>query len=213
MLNRTSFIKARLSPLQQSYRALSSLGPKGAVEHTHFRASGIPHPLHAKPKEYFTSQPKDVVDAQMGDHTGRQQNHIWTTTEIDFIRKNMYRHIPTTAIDKGVNTVMYSLYHIFNFISGYREKNPTTSAIEWRLIVLVRPNWLDHHTMLSHTTNLSLSPTPPFDLLGEHRWRSRLCRCRFSPFQEPAHPAARSRLDPHAPRGGGERAHAPARVS
>jgi len=31
---------------------------------------------------------------------------------------------------------MYGLYHTFNFISGYREKNPTTSAIEWRLIVL-----------------------------------------------------------------------------
>jgi hypothetical protein len=136
MLSRTFSFKARLYPLQQSCRVLSSLGAKGAVEHTHFRASGIPHPLHAKPKAYFDSLSKETVDAKMGDHTGRQQNHIWTTAEIDFIRKNMYRHKPTTAIDKGVNAVMYGLYHTFNFISGYREKNPSTSAIEWRLIVL-----------------------------------------------------------------------------
>ena len=31
---------------------------------------------------------------------------------------------------------MYGLYHIFNFITGYRAVNPSVSAIEWRLIVL-----------------------------------------------------------------------------
>ena len=31
---------------------------------------------------------------------------------------------------------MYSLYHTFNFITGYRHKNPSVKSIEWRLIVL-----------------------------------------------------------------------------
>ncbi len=35
-----------------------------------------------------------------------------------------------------MNTIMYSLYHTFNWVTGYEEKNPTTKAIEWRLIVL-----------------------------------------------------------------------------
>lgn len=35
-----------------------------------------------------------------------------------------------------MNGIMYSLYHTFNWITGYEEKNPTAKAIEWRLIVL-----------------------------------------------------------------------------
>jgi len=111
-------------------------GLSGGAEHTHFRASGIPHPLKAKPKAFFESLDKSELDAKLGDHTGRQQNHIWLPSEIAEIRANMYRHKPVTLMDKGVNAFMYSLYHVFNFISGYREKDPTASAIEWRLIVL-----------------------------------------------------------------------------
>ena len=35
-----------------------------------------------------------------------------------------------------MNAIMYSLYHTFNWVTGYEEKNPTTKSIEWRLIVL-----------------------------------------------------------------------------
>ena len=104
--------------------------------HAHFRISGVPHPLKAKPIEYFKSLSTTELEEKLGDHTGRQQNHIWTPEEIADIRKNKYRHVPSTIIDKAVNNIMYGLYHVFNFISGYREKNPTTHAIEWRLIVL-----------------------------------------------------------------------------
>lgn len=31
---------------------------------------------------------------------------------------------------------MYTLYHTFNFITGYKHVNPTVKSIEWRLIVL-----------------------------------------------------------------------------
>jgi len=40
------------------------------------------------------------LDKSFGDHTGRQQNHIWTPEEIDDIRKNKYRHVPSTIVDK-----------------------------------------------------------------------------------------------------------------
>jgi hypothetical protein len=35
-----------------------------------------------------------------------------------------------------MNKLMYSMYHTFNFVTGYKEKNPSVKAIEWRLIVL-----------------------------------------------------------------------------
>ena len=31
---------------------------------------------------------------------------------------------------------MYGLYYAFNFITGYKDSNPSVKAIEWRLIVL-----------------------------------------------------------------------------
>ena len=31
---------------------------------------------------------------------------------------------------------MYTMYHVFNFITGYKHKNPSVVSIEWRLIVL-----------------------------------------------------------------------------
>ena len=31
---------------------------------------------------------------------------------------------------------MYGLYNSFNFLTGYKEINPSVQSIEWRLIVL-----------------------------------------------------------------------------
>ena len=31
---------------------------------------------------------------------------------------------------------MYGLYNSFNFLTGYKEVNPSVQSIEWRLIVL-----------------------------------------------------------------------------
>ena len=33
-------------------------------------------------------------------------------------------------------TQMYSMYHTFNFLTGYTQVNPSVQSIEWRLIVL-----------------------------------------------------------------------------
>lgn len=75
-------------------------------------------------------------DYAAGDHTGRQQNHIWTKEELNEAMTTLYRHKPTTFVDRAVQTVMYGMYHSFNFITGYKADNPSVKSIEWRLIIL-----------------------------------------------------------------------------
>lgn len=77
-----------------------------------------------------------LKDEKSGDHVGRQQNHIWSAEEIDSELKSLYRHKPVTIADKFMNFVMSTLFHSFNFITGYKEGNATVKSIEWRLIVL-----------------------------------------------------------------------------
>jgi len=74
----------------------------------------------------------------LADHSWRQQNRIWTNDEIAVImaEKNKKLHIPVTFSDKVMRGIMQTLYRGFNFITGYREENPPTKSIEWRLIVL-----------------------------------------------------------------------------
>jgi hypothetical protein len=84
----------------------------------HFRVSQVPHPLNAK----GAAKNQDIV---LGDHTGRQQNHIWSEEEVNEVRANLYKHKPVTFSDKVMNTLMYSLYHSFNFLTGYKHVNPT----------------------------------------------------------------------------------------
>lgn len=70
------------------------------------------------------------------DHFGRLQNHIWSKEEVSTRLNNLYRHTPLTITDHVMNKLMYSLYHTFNFITGYKHKDPSVKSIEWRLIVL-----------------------------------------------------------------------------
>jgi hypothetical protein len=72
----------------------------------------------------------------MGDHTGRQQNHIWAEAEIADVRENMWKHKPDTFSDHVANRFMRGLYVAFNYITGYRHDNPTPASIGWRLMVL-----------------------------------------------------------------------------
>jgi len=46
------------------------------------------------------------------------------------------KHTPVTVSDKIMHTIMRTMYHGFNLITGYRHENPPTKSIEWRLIVL-----------------------------------------------------------------------------
>jgi len=43
-----------------------------------------------------------------GDHSGRQQNHIWSAEEINDQLKTLYRHKPETLSDKFMNTIVSS---------------------------------------------------------------------------------------------------------
>lgn len=64
------------------------------------------------------------------------QNHIWSEAEIREKMATLYRHTPKTLSDHVSHNFMYTLYHAFNFITGYKEVNPSTKSIQWRLIVL-----------------------------------------------------------------------------
>ena len=113
--------------------ALSEDTRDGPRSHQHFLTKHTPHPLGAK---NFASNVYEHDDYVQGDHTGRQQNHIWDSEEIDVRLNTLYRHKPTVFRDHIVNKLMYGLYHTFNFITGYKPVNPTVKSIEWRLIVL-----------------------------------------------------------------------------
>jgi hypothetical protein len=112
-----------------------------ADDFTHFRVSSHKHPLEMKPKKLdigWMSQLEAQAAEEMksADHTGRQQNHIWTMEEIKEVMSTLYRHQPQTVSDHIMNKLMYGLYHTFNFITGYKASNPSVNSIEWRLIVL-----------------------------------------------------------------------------
>jgi hypothetical protein len=66
-------------------------------DHTHFRASAHQHPL--KPKASSPSVGSREEEIRSGDHTGRQQNHIWTAEELEVAMGTLYRHQPKTFGD------------------------------------------------------------------------------------------------------------------
>jgi len=51
----------------------------------HFNATNVKHPLMPNEKKY--------TEADLGDHTGRLQNYIWTKEEISDKMKTLYRHV------------------------------------------------------------------------------------------------------------------------
>ena len=65
------------------------------------------------------------------------QNHVWTEEEIQkCIAEKDKKFEPQSISDHIMVNIMRGLYHTFNAITGYKEENPTTKSIEWRLIVL-----------------------------------------------------------------------------
>lgn len=81
-------------------------------------------------------EPKKIYKQILGDHTGLQQNHIWTESELEEKLSVLYHHKPQTYADHFMHNLMYGLYHGFNFFTGYKQVNPSVASIEWRLIVL-----------------------------------------------------------------------------
>lgn len=76
-------------------------------------------------------------EKELADHSWRQMNHLWQPNEIRQQRATArMKHVPKTTSDLIANRFMKFLYHGFNFMTGYQEKNPTPSSLEWRLIIL-----------------------------------------------------------------------------
>ena len=90
----------------------------------HFKVSDRSHPL------------PHISKGKVGDHFGLQQNHVWDEAEIKVKMEHLYHHTPVTVSDKVMHGIMRSLYHSFNFITGYEPENTEVKAMEWRLIVL-----------------------------------------------------------------------------
>lgn len=74
-----------------------------AVCGLHNKVYGINHTDEGS--QYLTDH------SAVGDHSGRQQNHIWTKDEIDAELKSLYRHQPVTFADKIVNKVVSTRHH------------------------------------------------------------------------------------------------------
>lgn len=83
------------------------------------------------------SVPRQFSDAELADHSWRQTNHLWTEGEIDDrIATADIKHVPQTRADAVVQGLVRTLYHSFNFVTGYKADNPTVSSIQYRLIIL-----------------------------------------------------------------------------
>ena len=80
--------------------------------HSHFKASGRPHPLGVKTTIGTV--------AQLGDHTGLQQNHIWTLEELETKMKEHPRHQPKTISDHVMNKLVTIITIFSSFFSRKR---------------------------------------------------------------------------------------------
>lgn len=95
------------------------------------------HFLQKPPYSFVFFSTRKRSEIEFADHSWRQQNHIWTKDEIKEQRATAkLKHVPKTTSDYVANYFMKFLYHSFNFVTGYSEKNPTPKSLEWRLIIL-----------------------------------------------------------------------------
>ena len=68
-----------------------------------------------------------------GDHSWRQQNHIWDESEIaQRITTSNQKHVPQGLAENVLQKMVRVSYHGFNFFTGYEQADPATSAIGYR---------------------------------------------------------------------------------
>lgn len=73
---------------------------EGNRSHIHFKLS--PKGKALSPAS-LPSVDEEQCELASGDHTGRQQNHIWTKDEIDEALQTLYRHKPQSISDYVMN--------------------------------------------------------------------------------------------------------------
>ena len=77
---------------------------EGPRSHSHFRSFEKARPT--------TFSPEDHYDYSIADHTGRQQNHIWSEEELNEKLSTLYRHKPATVSDHIMNKLVTHLFSI-----------------------------------------------------------------------------------------------------
>lgn len=74
---------------------------------------------------------------QFGDHSWRQQNHIWSEAEIaERMLTADLKHAPAGFSELCLHQMVRTAYHTFNWATGYHHEDPPVSAIGYRLIIL-----------------------------------------------------------------------------
>merc|ERR1719498_80940 len=76
-------------------------------------------------------------DEFFGDHSWRQQNHIWSEQEIkQRMETSDLKHVPQGIMEAALQKLVRGMYHAFNWVTGYEHADPATSSIGYRLIIL-----------------------------------------------------------------------------
>jgi len=90
-----------------------------------------------QPRRDIVFAKQEFSEEDMADHSWRQHNHIWTEEEVEErIQQADKKYKPETLPDHAMYTLMRTMYHGFNLVTGYDATNPSAKSIEWRLIVL-----------------------------------------------------------------------------
>ena len=123
-----------LAPLSRS--SMVRLAPPGQMLLMRPVAATMIRPLAATMTRHL-SAPTSPKATGFGDHSWRQQNHIWSEDEI---QERMLtaddKHSPQTFAESILQTSVRAAYHTFNLATGYNHVDPPTSAIGYRLIIL-----------------------------------------------------------------------------
>merc|ERR1719389_599058 len=116
--------------LLRSTNALRTATPRSACALSCRMARGL---RMAGPRLLSTKSTPDF-DA---DHSWRQQNHIWSESEVvERMGTCDKKHVPQDFADTVLQKMVRVAYHAFNFMTGYHHADPPTSAIGYRLIIL-----------------------------------------------------------------------------
>jgi hypothetical protein len=120
-------ISSSTSSLSFSKRFLSNEDTReGNRSHVHFKLS--PKGKALSPSVLPTAD-EDQCELASGDHTGRQQNHIWTKEELDEALTTLYRHKPQTISDHLMNKFVSLTPSLCLFLSLDRCMVHTTLSI------------------------------------------------------------------------------------
>lgn len=83
------------------------------------------------------AEPGKNYSKEFGDHSWRQQNHIWTEAEVqERMSTADIKHIPQGLSELVLQKSVRLAYHSFNALTGYNSVDPPPSAIGYRLTIL-----------------------------------------------------------------------------